>query len=321
MPIDETDPWSPAQHYTYPSPQRPAPRDPDVGVADERARWNVGDLSADVPNDPWWVIPADVTAWSEPDPAVGASSDLGESLYPTDDTITDISRELKIGELLAHVAPCTDGQRARCHELLSASGIGHLRRMIPWLRERTWSGTKLQLFLEFRGYWESSGNRHWWETFYWSERDHCWVPHYAKTTLTFDHARELVERRQLYSPAEVIDQCWFDDWEDCAVWEVGIQSFASFAVFRAGVPHGKYWRTLLLRQDQRTALEVEQCVDSTYAPFMLPSLISQFECHPWPHTGADPWPEVTERAYRHAAGSGGNLARSWREIIARMTCY
>lgn len=216
-------------------------------------------------------LPSD---WVEPDPSSDASSEFSESLYPPDETITEISCELKIGELLTRIGPITEEQRSRCHDVLGDCGIGRLRRWIPWLGRQAWGGAMLQLFLEFRRHWEA--NMRWWETFRWDHREQEWMPSYQSGTLTLDHGRELVEKRAHCDVAEVIDPAWFPEWEDCAAWELGIRSFASFAVFRAGVPNGDDWQERLVRQDRRTPLEKAQCADDTFAPFMLPTFAQQY---------------------------------------------
>ena len=62
---------------------------------------------------------------------VDAASDLSESLYPPDDSITDFSLDLKIGELLLRVEPIDEEQRLDCLELLKEFGLGRLRHILP----------------------------------------------------------------------------------------------------------------------------------------------------------------------------------------------
>ena len=314
----ENDPWDPNALSTV-SPDFPLPKrlshEPEATAhkAEADSAWDFIDELVDVdPADQWsegaFDSPSD---WVEPEPTVDASSELSESLYPPDEAITDMSRELKIGELLAQIEPITEEQRARSHDLLRACGIGRLRRWIPWLSKQAWCGETLQLFLEFRRHWESRSNVRWWETFRWDVREQEWTPGYKSGTLTLDHGRELVERRAHCDVADVIDPAWFLEWENYAAWELGIRSFASFAVFRAGIPSGDVWQDHLSREDRRTQLEKAQCMDDTFAPFMLPTFAQQYG---FPHmisAEPDPSPGVREMARRIASRMGGDHFRSW----------
>ena len=326
-PLGESDPWDPNGTTTASAPSislsgprgegSPAPTPPDAtrDFADE-----LTDFDAD---EQWPVIQCDPPSdWPEPEPTTDASSELSESLYPPDDTITDISRELRIGELLARVEPMTSDQRERCRELLAMCRIGRLRRWIPWLRNRHWSGTRLQLFLEFRRHWESSANVRWWETFRWDYLLQEWMPGYQSATMTLDHGRELVQRRAHCAVADVIDPVWFAEWDDHAVWELGVRSFASFAVFRAGIPDGEHWRRQLMRQDRRTRMEAAECADRRFAPFMLPSFAQQYGFSHGLVTVSDhPWADVADMARRRAAAADGDLARSWQDLIGKLTGF
>ena len=177
------------------------------------------------------------------------------------------------------------------------------------------------MFLELRSYWESHSNTRWWEAFHWSDSEEEWIPRYVQTTLTFDHASELVEKRGHCALVDVIDPSWFEDWEDYAPWEAGVRSFASFAVFRAGVPKGQDWHELIFPRDQRNALEIEQCKDGTFAPFMLPSLIRQYGCSRKLDGTKNLWPDLTDLAGRNTAALGGNRYLAWQETLARFGSY
>ena len=264
----------------------------------------------------------ETSGWDEPEPMIEARSGLSESLYPPDDTITDLSLELKIGELLTRVKPISEQQQGQCVELLKELEISQLRRMLPWLRDRGWQGSQLRLFLEFRRHWESSPNIRWWETFFWSEREGAWIPRYHAGTLTLDHVRQLVLARSRYGARHVIDLIddeWFRDWEAYAPWELGVRSFADFVVFRAELPAGEDWLEHLIRQDRRDALEIEQCLDPTFAPFMLPSVVRQYGLVGTHFAEIDPWPRATEFAYEMAAQSRGGQARAWYDTLRGRT--
>ena len=310
-PRDEDDPWQsnqPPTSITVATLQERQVNGPDASAAPNEADFDgLGyfddELQEVQPDDRWSDDTFEAVDWAEPEPTVDASSELNEALYPPDLSITDITRDLKIGEFLAQVKPVTDAQRARCRALLSACGIGRLRRWIPWLRDRHWCGVRVLLFLEFRRHWESSANVRWWETFWWDPRSLEWMPDYQPGVLTLDHSGELVECRTQCPVADVIDPAWFREWEERALWKHGIRSFASFAVFRAGVKSGDDWQQLLSRQDQRTVLERAQCVDGTFAPFMLPSFAQQYGFSLDPGRAQFPWSEDIQVA-RRVANSG-----------------
>ena len=279
----ENDPWDPNISATS-LPALSSPGGPDEkptvpsDCRDGRDYWGLANEPIDLdPEHRWPECPVDPPSdWAEPDPTIDGSSQLSESLYPPDPTITDVSRSLKIGELLAGVEPITEEQYDRCHEVLSACRIGRLRRWIPWLRNRDWSGTKLRLFLEFRCLWNSQANSRWWETFWWDVREQEWMPSYQSGTLTLDHCLELVNSRGPCKATDVIDPAWFAEWDEHAAWELGVHSFARFAVFRAEIPNADDWLERLSLQDQRSPLDKAQCADDTFAPFMLPSFSQQY---------------------------------------------
>ena len=279
----ESDPWeSNAPSHTNPDLSTPEQLSLSFGTTirhpdEDDASDFIDELTDSGQGDAWSDSTFDSTSdWVEPDPTIDASSELSEALYPPDRTITNITRDLKIGELLAHVEPITEEQSAQCHRLLSACGVRRLSQWIPWLRNRTWCGTTLLLFLEFRRCWESKTNVRWWETFWWDYHEQAWMPMYDPRTLTLEHSRELVAHRSQFEVANVIDPTWVLEWDECAPWKLGVRSFASFASFRAAVAEGDDWQQLLSRKDQRSHLEKAQCADWSYAPFMLPSYTQQY---------------------------------------------
>ena len=257
-------------------------------------------------------IPSD---WDEPEPTIDASSDLRESLYPPDESVTNLSLELKISAFLMQVVPIDEEQRQHCAELLRECGLPSLRRLLPWLRNRTWRGPQLRLFLLFRKHWGQSANQHWWETFLWSEREQRWMPRYARGILTLDHARILVKARSRYAANDVIDERWFWEWNSYAVWQLGLRSFADFAVFRAEIPTTEDWWDYLARRDDRGILEIEQCSDRSFAPFMIPSFAEQYRLPRALFNEADAWPCASELAREKAQVPGWSLARAWCEIL------
>lgn len=253
--------------------------------------------------------------WDEPEPLVDAASDLGELLYPPDDSITDLSLELKIDELLMRVTPIDKAQREQCRELLRVCGLRRLRHLLPWLHRQTWQGTQLLLFLEFREHWGLKTNAQWWEVFQWSEREQNWMPRYERRALTLHHSWALVHKRTRYTVNQVIDDEWLRDWDSSAAWELGVRSFADFAVFRSEIPAGDNWLEYLVRRDGRDALEVAQYSDPTFAPFMLPSFTEQYSFSARLPTEPDPWPRIFELAEERALALGVDISRVWHDVL------
>ena len=63
--------------------------------------------------------------------------------------------------------------------------------------------------------------------------------------LSRDAAYEVIQQRLHCQPDEVIEDSWFRDWDDLFLWRYGFTSFASFAVFRAGLNDDEDWRSHL----------------------------------------------------------------------------
>ena len=145
------------------------------------------------------------------------------------------------------------------------------------------------------------------------------MPSYQSGTLTLDHGRELVERRAHCAVRDVVEPAWFAEWEAHAAWELGVRSFASFAVLRASVGDGDDWREHLARHDGRTRMEAAQCADRSFAPFMLPSYAQQYGFSRVLGTNSASRPEMVDMERRKAAAASGDLARSWQDLIDRLT--
>ncbi len=284
-PLDESDPWAAASvpNVDFDSHQREETV-AGIEVADDDGQAHLdfltdSDPTTSLAGEAQWSddIASGITdEWDEPDPTIDPDSGLAEQLYPPDNSVDDVSLELKIHDLLLLVTPIDDDQRARCTALLRQFGAVELRYMLPWLRTRTWCGRMLTLFLEFREIWYQKTRSHWWESWYWDARNTDWRPTYHRSSLTFDVACELVRERSHCQPEEVIDDAWFEDWDNYNVWELGVRSFASFALFRAGLAAEENWLRMLIRIDRRSRAECAECMDDTFAPFMLPSFADQY---------------------------------------------
>ena len=187
----------------------------------------------------------DETVWDEPEPFAEYDSELSEDLYIPDNDVSDRSGKIKIDEFISGVPKLTHAQQEQVTELLETLSIGRLRSWLPWLREKDWTGHSLLLFLEFRlNQWEE--NPQWWESSFWNARIDHWWAYSTSGALSLDGALTLVQARLHCSPDEIVDELWLEEWDDYAVWKRGFQSFASFAIFRAGLLDGENWLELLV---------------------------------------------------------------------------
>ena len=278
--------------------------------------WDYGDLQDYEFDQQWYGYLTGADISNEPAPVAEADSKLSETTYPKDESITNLTCELKIGEFLTCVEPRTLEQHARCLELFRTYSVSRLCRLLPWMRQYVWNGQRLRFFLEFRDYWEATCNIEWWEIVFWDFRSQSWIPTYHKSALTYDQTWNLLEKRCKKSVTRVIDRKWILEWEKFSIWEYGIRSFAQYALLRADVSKTSQIWEYLKRHDRRTPLEIAQCKDPVYAPFMLPSERRQYACPDLAAPYNDPWPEATERARRMAETFGGDLTRAWESILS-----
>ena len=181
--------------------------------------------------------------WDEPEPLEEFDGELSELMYALDDDVTSISRKLRIGEFVASINSATDVQRLRIIQLLENFTNTRLRRWLPWLRSKEWTGHSLILLLEFQDIWDR--NKEWWEADYWDERIGSWIPVFNRATLSLDASYELIHQRLNCSPGEVISHNWLEEWNDLGLYMQGFDSFASFALFRAEYNDNGDWRDTL----------------------------------------------------------------------------
>ena len=214
---------------------------------------------------------------NEPEPDLAATSVLRDDLYPPDDTIDDLTLEIRLGRLFAPLG-LEDPERRACNELLKAYDIRRLRRLLPWLASQQWPTGRLLLFLQFRSIWESPTNVRWWES--WLYRSY---PIFDYHILSWQATYEIVRHRAYCRPTEVINETWFQDWEEFEIWRqghCGMMSFASFAVLRSQIPEGECWHHHVFQCDGRSHVEMVECSDRTYAPFGLISMIRLYGLSP-----------------------------------------
>ena len=108
------------------------------------------------------------------------------------------------------------------------------------LNKKPWRVERLRLFLKFLECWED--NEEWWEAYFYNRWLGTWQVSWNRGNLSLDRCYSLVELRGYCTPEEVINQDWFDDWQEYELWTRGFPSFVSFALFRAELDDGEDWR-------------------------------------------------------------------------------
>ena len=177
--------------------------------------------------------------WDEPEPLAEYDDELRQPRYVLDEYDGALGIDLRIDQWVARIDFTSAIQRYSIKEILKGLGNNRLRWWLSWLDKQQWTGESLLLFLKFRVHWEASP--HLWESSYWDWLGRCWYPTRSRYSLSLDDTYELVQRRLDHLPSEIIDEAWFGDWLNMALWQHGFRSFASFAVFRAGFAGGDNW--------------------------------------------------------------------------------
>ncbi len=179
----------------------------------------------------------------EPEPLAEYDSDLSETLYELDSDISNLTLRLRVDEFIAGVEHATDNHREELSEALNELGSRRLSHLLLWLKRKNWTGHSLLLFINFRAVWDD--NPDWWEYIVWrSGFDTLW--RYSNSgVLSRDACYELIHSRLHCNPHEVIDERWYEDWDNFVLWKRGFPSFASFALYRAGLNDCEDWWSLL----------------------------------------------------------------------------
>ena len=180
------------------------------------------------------------TYLDEPEPLIEYDSLLREPLYQVDADNTDLFRTIPIDQWVLSIDEINDSQAGEITDLLLDFSTSRLRSWLPWLRRQYWTGESLLLFLQFRVYWDE--NPALWEASFWDWRFGCWRPTWSRYNLSRDDQFDLIQYRMDYSPPNVIEGAWFQDWERFTLWKYGFQAFAEFALFRAVIADGEDWR-------------------------------------------------------------------------------
>ena len=179
--------------------------------------------------------------WDEPEPEVEYDPDLREALHGEEYDDKDLARRLKINELVSRIEDVTEVQKGRIIDLLEKLSAGRLRSWLRWLHEQQWTGHSMILFLEFREVWSSKPE--WWEYSRWDRQLECWYPHQSRNSLTMSDTYSLIQRRLHCRAHKVIEERWFEDYDYFTLWIRGFHSFASFALYRAGLKPDEDWKS------------------------------------------------------------------------------
>ena len=188
----------------------------------------------------------DVELLDEPEPLAEYDSELAEALYYTSEDTEIRPIDLRLDELISSIECATETQRNQIYALLSKFSSKRLSNWLKWLHDQEWIGQSLLLFLEFRDLWADTPQ--WWEYSVWSHWLDRWWFYSNPSVLSRDAAYEVIQQRLHCQPDEIIEESWFRDWDDLALWRHGFTSFASFVVFRAGLNAGEDWMSYLSRE-------------------------------------------------------------------------
>ena len=205
--------------------------EPDDEWSEKWREWSDGFDGSD--------IDEDADEWSEPEPIAEYTAGLRQPRYIVRDDDVDPTWTLSVDEWVSGLANATNTEKIQTADLLRDLGRRRWLRWLPWLSKQQWTGESLLSFLRFRAYWESSPR--WWENSFWDWRTRCWYPTRSRYSLSLHDTYELVHRRLDRPPKEMIDEAWLADWLDLSLWKHGFRSFASFAVFRAGLSSVDAW--------------------------------------------------------------------------------
>lgn len=179
--------------------------------------------------------------WLEHDLISDFDPDLHQSRYETLGDSGVLTIELRIDELVASVVEATEVEHRQIFDMLASLEPEQLRSWLPRLRQKSWSGHSLLLFLKFRKIWDA--RREWWESTYWNPLLGVWYPLWSHYNLTLEDTYLLVQWRLHCNPANVIEETWFEEWEESQhLWQHGyFLSFAKYALSRAAYPDREQW--------------------------------------------------------------------------------
>ncbi|MCE2457727.1 MAG: hypothetical protein J4G14_07905 [Dehalococcoidia bacterium] len=179
----------------------------------------------------------------EPEPLAEYDGDLVEALYDANEDTEIRPIDLRLDELVSDIDYATAAERDQIYGLLSEFSSKRLSNWLTWLHDQEWTGKSLVLFLEFRDLWAATPQ--WWEYSVWSDWLNRWWTYSSPNVMSRDAAYEVIQQRLEYQADEIIEEAWFRDWDDLALWERGFHSFASYVVFRVGLNADEDWTSYL----------------------------------------------------------------------------
>ena len=186
-------------------------------------------------------FPDDIpNGFDEPEPESEFISDLSQSLHTSDIGIANLFLTLELDGFLATVKDMTDLQRNSIEEKIGSFTARKRANWLQWMSRKEWTGKSLLLYLRFYDLWGKTPI--WWEYFFFSATSGVLRPYYNPGVLSRDKCYALVHLRLEHRIENIIDESWVEDWEDSTLWGYEFDSFASFAIFRAGIPQGEDWR-------------------------------------------------------------------------------
>lgn len=208
--------------------------------------WGLGELDDTDPASAWKTLydtDDNEVIEDEPEPIAEYDSELSDPLHELDEATTDLTIAIKVNEWLSTVEEMDEDQRQEITDILLDFKIERLRSWLPWLREKTWTGYTLLLFLQFRAYYDE--NPELWKRLKWNSKAKTWKwveDHYS---LSRDDSYLLMERKEHFGRDEIVAIEWCEDY-DCldaqVLREQGFLSLADFAVYRSQFHIGEDWR-------------------------------------------------------------------------------
>ena len=185
----------------------------------------------------------DGAIFDEPEPQAEFDPELAEPLYESEGVIANMVHLLDLDAILAEIEPLSEGQRIQIVQILSEFSARKLASTLDWMSRKSWTGQSLLRYLEFRDLWEN--NAQWWGYYRWSCELESWWELSNRYCLSRDGCYYLAQTRCQFDIDEIIDESWLDDWNGVAAWRFEFYSFASFAIFRAGLREDEDWRAYL----------------------------------------------------------------------------
>ena len=172
-------------------------------------------------------FPDDIpNGFDEPELESEFAGGISQPLHPSIE-VANLPQALELDEFLANVVDLTNFRRERIVEALLSFDRRKRLNWLRWLKgKKRWTGKSLLLFLRFYDL---------------VVRTPEWQPYDEPNALSRDVCYELVNLRVDYLPRRIVHKSWQKDWEDFSLYRYEFGSFASFAIFRAGLSPDDDW--------------------------------------------------------------------------------